>query len=388
MTPFLAKGAHTFKGRIRGEDGAPRIISLGVKDKAEATEIEKMFRWLAEKRKWAVLQLILDKQVTPAAVYDAHVGGYLERLVQDTAKRMEAEKTIIADPPLQPLLDQWGTDANARYVGQVTHFLTTLGPNATVSRFRRREVSAFLGSLRVGKRPATGSTKRRYRVGLSQFARFLVERELLDTNVVRDVKGASENKPRMLFHTRTEAQALIAVLSGPQQALEALMAGCGVEYGAAILVRRRDIDPAARSVWAQGSKNEYRNRRVFFTEDWAWELFWSYAKDFTPNARLFAWEERSKEPRDAHRAACEQAKVRVTRLHDWRHTYAIYSLDDGMQPQAVKAQLGHSPNSTILERVYAAWLPKDRAAYRKRLPATDSATNPRGGNAKKRSRSA
>jgi integrase len=367
VTPFLSKGAHTFKGRIRGEDGVRHIISLGTKDASEAKEIERMFRWLFDKRKWAVIQLVLDKQAKPTAIYDAYVGGYLERLQQDVAKRIADQATATADPLLMPLLEEWApTVSFVRYVPQARKFVEFLGPEATVSKFRRREVSAFLDGLKKrNKKPATGSTKRRYRVGVSQFARFLVERELLDTNIVRDVKGAKENKPRMVWHTRPEAQAIISHLEGQQQALEALMAGTSMEWGAVEVLRRRDVDQVARSAWARGTKNEYRSRRVFFTEDWAWELFWQYAKDVHPTAKLFTVD--NTEANKVHRAACRQAKVKESKLHDWRHTYAVYSLEDGMQPQAVKSQMGHSPNSTVVERVYAAWIPKDREAYRKRF---------------------
>jgi integrase len=373
MTPWLAKGAHTYKGRLAGEDGIVRVISLRTKNADDAKAIERTLRWLREQRKWTVIQLLFDKTLTAPAVHDAHVGGYLERLIVDATKRQEETVAKAKDPELGPLALEWAsTGARPRYVRQVATFLEWLGNEARLSSFRRREIATFLGGLKSRKKSVTGSTKRRYRVALSQFARFLLERELLDTNIVRDVRGAPENRPRMLFHTREEAQALVKVLEGPQQALEALMAGTSMEWGAAIKVRRRDVDPTAKSVWADGGKTEYRQRRVFFTEDWAWSVFWEHARAFTGNASLF--DLKGREAIEVHKAACLTARVKVTRIHDWRHTYAIYSLLDGMAPQAVKAQLGHSPNSTMLERVYSAWLPKDPAAYVKRLAATNSAT--------------
>lgn len=378
MTPWRPKGARTYKGRIRGRDGIPRQITLRTRHEEDAISIQETLDWLTEKRRWSVLDLIMAKLLTAPEVHDAHVAGTLQDLVDATVARQAATEralaTALRDPALLPLVDEWALGTPQRYPIQVRLFVKSLGENATLSQFRRREVSAFLTRLKKrGGKPATGSTKRRYRVALSQFARFLVERELLETNIVRDVKGASENKPRMLFHTRAEAKLIVNALDGAQQALEALMAGTSMEWGAAVRLRRQDIDQLARSVWAEGTKNEYRSRRVFFTEDWAWDAFWAYAKDFTPNAPLFG-DVDNEDSNEAHRKVCRMLKLKVTRLHDWRHTYAIYSLEDGIQPQAVKQNMGHAPNSTELERVYSAWMPKDREAYRKRFAATESAT--------------
>jgi integrase len=371
VNAFLAKGAKTFKGRITGRDGVTRIISYGTRDAGDAREIGRTLKWLREKRHWDVLDLILAKAITPPDAHDAHVGGYLERLVKEKAAQAQAALVKAADPDLDGLVDEWAETAKAKYVTQVRTFTEWLDVGSRrLSSVRRRDISRFLASLKT-----SGSTKRRYRTALSQFCRHLVERELIDANPVRDVRGASENKPRTVFHVRDDAKALVAILEPRQAALEALMAGTGMEWGAAAKVRRKDIDPKAKSVWAEGGKTQWRARRVFFTEEWAWEYFWTYAKDFTPNGLLFAFDNRRALER--HVAGCKAAKVKVTTLHDWRHTYAIYSLGDGMAPQAVKRQLGHSPHSTMLERVYAAWIPTGAPDYAKKTaPAVteDSAT--------------
>ena len=50
----------------------------------------------------------------------------------------------------------------------------------------------------------------------------------------------------------------------------------------------------------------------------------------------------STDSNEAHRKACRAARVKVSKLHDWRHTYAIYSLEDGMAPQVVLASTHES----------------------------------------------
>src|SRR5688500_15691584 len=134
MTPWLAKGAHTYKGRLAGEDGVVKVISLRTKNADDAQAIEGTLRWLREQRTWAVIQLLFDKVLTPPAVHDAHVGGYLERLIQDASKRQEETVAAAKDPELGPLALEWvSTGARARYARQVAAFLKWLGPDARLS---------------------------------------------------------------------------------------------------------------------------------------------------------------------------------------------------------------------------------------------------------------
>jgi len=42
-------------------------------------------------------------------------------------------------------------------------------------------------------------------------------------------------------------------------------------------------------------------------------------------------------------------------LHDWRHSHAIWSLQDGMPPALVAHQLGHK-DTTLLHKVYGKWI--------------------------------
>ena len=62
------------------------------------------------------------------------------------------------------------------------------------------------------------------------FAKWLVEREVLETNPVRDVKSAKPNPARMVWLERKDPKRRIDALPEPYKALEALMAGTGMEW--------------------------------------------------------------------------------------------------------------------------------------------------------------
>lgn len=363
MSPFLSKGAKTWKGRCHDRAGNRYVRSLGTTSKAEANLVQAYLMECRRRRDWRTLDAVIAGRLAAIEAYHLSLEGALtEKLTALDAADEEA-----AEPDLDPLVLEWSRVAtSAKYVQQVRTMIPE-GRRFELSRFSRKTISAHLAALKV-----SGPTRNRYRVALSQFARWLVEREYLDANPVRDVRGFKENDPRMHFYTREEAVSVLHRLAFPFAPLEAFMWGAGLEVGAVLKLRRRDVNLDTREVAARGSKTRWRTRVVRVTEEWAWSFLPAYVRRFTPDAPLFPGiTERA--ALEAHKAACKAAGVTITTLHDWRHTYAIQALKDGLPAQTVKRQLGHSPHSTMLERVYASWLPKTDADYEPRATTTAKA---------------
>jgi integrase len=128
-----------------------------------------------------------------------------------------------------------------------------------------------------------------------------------------------------------------------------------MEIGAALKVMRRDVDQATRIVLAQGTKNQYRTRYVEVSEPWAWDVFWSFAKDKTLNTVLFAGLNYGKVLR-AHNTAAKAVKLPPTVIHTHRHSYAVMHLKKGSDDQWLKNQLGHAPQSTLIYTTYGLWI--------------------------------
>jgi integrase len=363
VSPFLSKGAKTYKGRAWDRAGNRYVRSLGTTSKAEANLVQAYLMECRRRRDWRTLDAVIGGRLPAIEAYHLALEGGLAKKLAD----IDAAEKEAAEPDLDPLVTEWARVATSdKYVRQVRSMIPE-GKRYGLSQFTRKAVSTHLAGLKV-----SGPTRNRYRVALSQFARWLVEREYLDANPVRDVRGFKEHDPRMQFYTREEAQAVMRWLEYPVLALEAFMVGAGLEVGAVLRLRRRDVNIDTREVQVRGTKNRWRARAVRVTEDWAWQLLVGYVRQFTPDAPLFP-RITERAALDAHKAACKAAGVAVTTLHDWRHTYAIQALKDGLPPQTVKRQLGHSPHSTMLERVYASWLPKTDADYAPRSATTTTA---------------
>ena len=356
MSPFLPKGSKTYKGRFVGADGVRVIRSLGTRNKREAALIEAWGKTLRERRDWRTLGAIITGAVSAVAAYDAAQAGTLAALLD----RIDREASEQAEPDLDALVGEWAASARSpKYVTQV-RTLIRAGERFPASAFTRGRISKHLAGL-----TCNDPTRNRYRVAFSQFARWLVEREVLASNPVREVRGFKERDPRMVHYTVDEARAVLRRLPHPQNVLEAFMFGAGLEWGAVIQLRRRDVDTKTREVHARGTKTRWRTRTVRVTDPYAWGMIAAHVSQFTPDAPLFAGLTERK-ALEVHKQACERAGVAVSTLHDWRHTYAVQALRDGLPPQTVKRQLGHSPHSTMLERVYGAWIPKTDDDYKAR----------------------
>jgi integrase len=360
MSPFLSKGAKTYKGRAWDRAGNRYVRSLGTTSKAEANLVQAYLMECRRRRDWRTLDAVIGGRLPAIEAYHLALEGGLAKKLAD----IDAAEKEAAEPDLDPLVTEWARVATSdKYVRQVRSMIPE-GKRYGLSQFTRKAVSTHLAGLKV-----SGPTRNRYRVALSQFARWLVEREYLDANPVRDVRGFKEHDPRMQFYTREEAKSVVNRLDYTHKALEAFMAGAGLEVGAVLKLRRRDVDLETGEVRVRGTKNRWRARTVRITEEWTRAIIGNYTVLVLPDAPLFPGITERK-ALDAHKAACKAAGVAVTTLHDWRHTYAIQALKDGLPPQTVKRQLGHSPHSTMLERVYSAWLPKTDADYQPRATTT------------------
>ena len=345
--PYRCRPNGVFLTRIYLPDGTSVIRSCGTDDAQTARAVEQFVKTLKRKRQFGALELVAAKRATLADLFDAHESGRLQQVL-DRAD----------DADLFTALAEW--QGSGRYKSQVGKMIRGPFP---ASQFTRKAISTFLSGLAV-----SGSTRNRYRAALSVFASWLVERDIIPHNPVRDVRSHKPNRGRMLWLEREQAQALIAALPNPNRALEALMAATGIEWQAALRLRRRDVDLVARTVHAEGSKTPWRNRVIRGTEKWAWDIFANYARDFTDNAPLFTMKPDAA-IRVHHRVGRELGLPRTT-LHDWRHTFAVQCLKDGYSAQIVAHQLGHHDSFLVLSR-YGRFVPDDRD-YQRAGHAADS----------------
>jgi integrase len=325
------KHGKTYRVRVQRSDRRWQRVTTGTPDRRTAVAIATMVSGLIARREWSILDAVCANELTLGRVWDAY--RYDPHLNEFRA--------TLNDVDLEPLVDEWkaylharGTLSAARYVCQVRRLIPA-GVRFPRSRFTRRVVSEHLSA-----RDVSGSTKNRERAALSVFAKFLLEREALDHNPVRDVQSARSNRPRMRYLDRAQAMALVAALPQPFRALEALMAATGAEWQACARLTRRDIDLKRRTVHLHGGKNHWRDRVVRIVADWALPAIAEHVRMLAPSAPVFTLDHHA--ALDAHHAACEALQIERCTLHDWRHTFAVQGLRDGLSPTVVASQLGHA----------------------------------------------
>lgn len=342
------KRRHIYWIRVPLGNGRHAERSTESGSKVIASAIEGVVRQCVQERRWDLLDGIAARRLTVGALYDARQG----------LDRLSAE---LDDVDLLPLVDQWHKEllkANLRsanrYRMQIVSLLRSANAGATRSSFLRATLASSLSAL-----PVSSSTRNRYRAAASAFASWLIERGVVDHNPLRDVRAYRENPPRETWLPREDAQRLIAALPAPLQSLEALLAGTGMEMQAALRVRRRDIDLSARTVYANGGKTPWRQRTVRVTEDWCWPYLVAHAASSTPQALL--WPRAHERYLDWHRKALAHPSFagwpRHT-LHDFRHTYSVNSLKDGMPLELLRKQLGHK-DTVLIQRNYGRYIAGD-----------------------------
>lgn len=357
LTPFRAAGRKVWKTRITLPSGETGIFSCGTDDLVTARQVANVITTLKRRRQWAPLEAVMERGITLSALFDPYEANELDKLLNQ-----------LSDPDLSVLIDEWRT--NETYRMQVRRMIPK-GERYPASRFTRKSVSEFLAALAPHRqsdnapaRQMSGSTKNRYRAALSVFARWLLEREVIQFNPVRDVRAAKPNPPRMIWLTREQAKDLIAALPPEHAAMEALMAATGMELQAVKRLRRRDVSLDLRTVAAHGTKTVWRNRVVVATELWAWATVEQHVK-LLP-AEAFCFTVRGDTLLKVHQRVSESLGLPETTLHDWRHSYAVWSLKDGLSPTAVARQLGHR-DTNLLHTVYGRFIP-DAADYLPRKP--------------------
>lgn len=342
---YRVKLGHAYKARVTDSEGRSIRASTGAYDEDSALRVMALVAELQERRGpfgRNVVRLIVSKRLSLVEVVRADEERTLDELVESAAT-----------PDLSPLVEQWkDAGANEKYVVQVRQ-LVKPGAVFPAANFRTRTLSKFLGKL-----PVSGSTKNRYRVALSMFARWLVEQEVIETNPVRDVRGAKTETPPPIWYERAEAQSLILALPEKYRAREAMMYGTGMEWQAIERLRRKDIDLRELTVHAQGAKNKFRNRLVRITDPFVLPIIERHLKTLLPNAPVFPGGEWM--ALKVHKDTAAALQLKTTTLHQWRHTYAVNWLREGGSPAALKRQLGHAPNSTLVERVYGVWIVDER----------------------------
>jgi integrase len=384
---FQVKSRGPFKLRVVGPDGASVTHSTGLYKVNDARAVEELVeRWrgkrgLAHERR-DILALLTSKppRLALREAYRWHLEGTLDAQVA-------ALTAAAQDLDLHPLVDEWyrekrvsqkGSASADNYLRQVRRLFPASEPFPR-SLFTRREVWARLDAL-----PLSAPSKNRNRAAVSSFAKFLLKREVIDTNFVRDIEGYGEHEPRMVYYDVGDAQRLIRGLAQPYAAIAAAALGFCAEWGALERARVGDFglsdDPVTMHV--RGSKRAWRDRVVPLLPELSWVLDFlrPQLKGKMPASPFIEGVPEWRALRVQQETAASLAIVAVGEaqygphtIHDWRHTHSVWLVKWGYSEQIGAAHLGHRDTDQFRKR-YSVFKP-DRLDYAR--AATKSATTPR-----------
>lgn len=362
MSAYIQKGRKTPQTRVYRKDLPPVIRSLGTKDPKLAKKLESFLARMREARRWDVLDLIVDRSFTIMEAYDYDSSGTLTAQVDQIYLARELAQREASEVDLSPLVDTLIT--NAKYVTQLRRYIPE-GERFPVSKFTRGGISKFLRELKVIDRSgnlttddASPATKNRYKAAISVFAKKLIQNEVIETNPVNDVESEALPLRDLMFLEPHQIRALVEALPLPYRALEALMAGTGMELQACMRLQRRDINLDTRIIYARGTKTKYRTRYVEFTEDWAWSIFAAHVSMCLPGAPIFDFSNET--ALDHHNTTAKRLNLPKSTLHNHRHSYSVMWIRRGLldrrDKQWLKNQLGHAPQSTQIDTVYGVYI--------------------------------
>ena len=101
-------------------------------------------------------------------------------------------------------------------------------------------------------------------------------------NPMLRVKKPKPRKPPIMFYELEAVKRIVEAQPDPaRRALFALLYGTGCEVSVALKLTRADVDPTTKEFRAAGTKTHTRDRMARVAE-WAWPIFWAYAKDHLP----------------------------------------------------------------------------------------------------------
>lgn len=367
MMVFLSKGAKTYKVRVQHPDGRVASLTTGCRDRDDADDVEDLVRkWLGRNGKrferLDIIDCLFNKTLSLPDAIEWYHDGSLNRRVEQLA-------AVPVFTPLAPLIDAWLDDKakQKKGAGQVDTYrkqIRVLFPDdePALADFNRKTVWARLDALDVDS-----PTKNRYRSCVSSFAKYLVKREVIDRNFVREIDGFGENDPRLVYYEIPDAKRLIGALPQPFAAIAALALGFCAEWGAIerTLVTDLSLDTDPVVCHVRGSKRSWRDRYVPLVPELAWTLEYirPFVKGKMPTASLLSvppeWrvidvQRATANELDIH--AVGEAEFGEHSIHDWRHTHIVALLRWGYVEQIPADHAGHK-NTNLVRTVYGRFKP-------------------------------
>ncbi len=356
-------------------------LSTGTADLRRANQIKQMVDLFHETPRndhhyW--LGMLVRKRVTLEELYLHWESHELHML------RLQIEAR--GGPDLDELAERWITThlptldvtekSKSEYARHVRYFVPK-GERFPVAKltadYIQTKLTEIIGARHDRTLAANNSTRRQYLSSLRAFVQYLRKKVEGFVDPLPDVPWPKKVGGRMVYYEYPKVRAILEQIANPEhRAALALLFGTGMELGALMAMTGADVgSPAERTVVAHGTKNNFREDRTIFVDQWAWDVFYPHASTVLPKAAM--WSFTPFELRNAFyqaQVACGLiekpirtaqknfywASVKPHTLHDCRHSYCVNrSLGLDGEPARdtsfLSAQLGHADETMVL-RIY------------------------------------
>jgi site-specific recombinase XerD len=251
------------------------------------------------------------------------------------------------------------------YRAFITAWLVTC-PTVTASA---SQIETYLAGLRrKGMAPATVAGHYR---ALSVWFAWLVESGAIGASPMRTVRRPKAPQKRVAYVTPAELRALVAGIDGDNwldardRAFVLLLFYSGVRVSESIALHTTEVEFAKRLLFVRRGKGGLPRLIPFAAEVAPALLDYLYRRPPSPLPQLWLAQDGNYEARGALtdngarqmlRRRCKEAGIRYLNPHAFRHGFAMWTLNAGMELSAVAAAMGHS-STQVTQRTYARWLP-------------------------------
>jgi integrase len=344
-------------------------LSSGVTDKLLAGRIEAMWeRLAADFRAWDLLDPVLRGEQDIRALFD---------LWERADHKEPGLRRLLADSDLEPLVGEWHAVYSRKHpdTDSPAHALVHVRALFPEGQARKRStVTTEWLTGRLYAYPGAPATLVKVHASWSVFLDYCTRvKGLFTVNPMAAVEKPDVRRGPIQFYDLDTVKRIVDAQPDPaRRALLALLYGTGTEVSVALRLTRGDVDSATKEVRAAGTKTHTRDRMARVA-DWAWPIFWGYAKDHLPTARLWRETLTRFTVSDWHRETVKALTLPSYPLKNARHHWAVRMLRNGAPIHVVQAQLGHSTAKLTLD-TYGAFIPRseDRARAEERVTQAEA----------------
>lgn len=253
------------------------------------------------------------------------------------------------------------------YEHEITHFLLWLEDLAPGEDPLPSLIDGHLAAERKrGVSPATVAARFR---ALSAWLNWCARRRLIDESPMSQVDRPRVPKVQVPHVTMTECNQLLTSIAANEwndhrdRLILLLLFYSGLRVGELVALTIEDIDAKARLVTVRQGKGMKARLVPVHPDAPATLLAYLYARPRYPGPELLVSSDgytgirgplTTEGVRQMLKRRCAQARMRYLHPHAWRHGFAMWTLNAGVELSGVSALMGHS-STAVTESVYAHW---------------------------------